>query len=130
MLFNRSYKVNTIAYIFYLLLTYFITVHVGLRFYRNGRIYILRLLQGDKSLTEFINKMLLICYYLFNLGYAALMLTTWKTITVWTEVFTTVLFMTGKIMITLAVIHFINMAVIFLYSKKHNTIHHHKTEDI
>jgi hypothetical protein len=121
---------NTIAYILYLLLTYIITVHVGLRFYRNGHIYILRLLHGDEKLTAFINRMLLTAYYLLNLGYAALMLSTWKTISTWTELLTSVLVMTGKIMITLALIHFFNMAVIFLYSKKHNTIPNHKTTDI
>jgi len=118
---------NSLAYILYLLITYIITVHVGLRFYRNGKVYILRLLHDDERLTNFINKMLLVGYYLLNLGYAALMLSGWRTIHSWAEVFLSVLTMTGKIMLTLAIIHFINMAVIFLYSERHNkTILHHK----
>ena len=119
---------NTLAYILYLLITYIITVHVGLRFYKNGRIYILQLLHGDERLTQFINKMLLVGYYLLNLGYAALMLSTWQTIYSIAEVFLTVLTMTGRIMLTLAVIHFLNMGAIYLFSKKHNNnILHHKT---
>ncbi|MEI9945133.1 MAG: hypothetical protein WDN26_13055 [Chitinophagaceae bacterium] len=121
---------NTAAYIFYLFITYIITVHVGLVFYRNGKFYILKLLHGDERLTDFINRMLLTGYYLLNLGYVALTLSTWKTILTWTEVLVTVLVMTGKIMLTLAVIHFFNMAAIYLYSKKHNNIPHHKTSDI
>lgn len=121
---------NTLAYILYLLLTYIITVHVGLRFYRNGRVYILRLLHGDEKLTDFINRMLLTGYYLLNLGYSSLMLTTWKTITTWTELLGSVMVMTGRIMIGLAIIHFFNMTAIYLYSKKHNNIPHHKTSDL
>jgi hypothetical protein len=118
---------NTLAYIFYLLLTYIITLHVGLRFYHNGEAYILRLLKGDFKLTRFINKMLLVGYYLLNLGYAAMMLSTWKTLHSWTGMVLSVFTMTGRIMLTLAVIHFMNMTAIYIFSKNHDTnILHHK----
>jgi hypothetical protein len=117
---------NTLAYILYLLITYIITVHVGLRFYRNGRWYILRLLHGDEHLTDSINRILLIGYYLLNLGYAALMISTWKTVNSIEEVLLSVFTMTGKIMLTLAIIHFFNMTVIFLVSNKKHHFHHHK----
>jgi hypothetical protein len=111
---------NTLAYILYLFITYVITVRVGLIFYRNGRLFILNLLQQDVQLTDFINRILLTGYYLLNLGYAALMLRSWDTITTWTELLVSIGTMTGKIMLTLAVIHFCNMAVIFLISKRNN----------
>ncbi|MBN8673970.1 MAG: hypothetical protein J0L56_07540 [Chitinophagales bacterium] len=120
---------NTLTYILYLLITWFITVHVGFVFYRNGRLYILRLLKGDEKLTGFINKALLVGYYLLNLGYAALMIRSWKTIHTWTEMLVSITHMTGKIMLTLAVIHFINMAVIFLFSQKQTHSLHHKSYD-
>src|SRR5688500_11558974 len=110
---------NTIAYIIYLFITYLITVHVGLMFYRNGRVYILRLLHGDEKLTDSINNILLIGYYLLNLGYGALMINTWKTIITWTELVGSIATMTGKIMLTLAIIHFFNMAVIYVISRRH-----------
>lgn len=117
---------NTLAYIFYLLLTWFITVHVGLLFYRNGRVYILHLLHGEVKLTDMINRVLLTGYYLLNLGYAALMLRTWQTVNTPGEVFVSVLAMTGKIMLILAVIHFFNMAVIYLFSMQQKNFHHPK----
>jgi hypothetical protein len=117
---------NTLAYIIYLFITYLITVHVGLRFYRNGRVYILRLLHGDEKMTDSINHILLIGYYLFNLGYASLMISTWKTITTWAELVGSISTMAGKIMLVLAVMHFGNMTVIYFISRKHNTITHHK----
>lgn len=111
---------NTLAYILYLFITYLITVRVGLIFYRNGRLFILNLLQQDVQLTNFINRILLTGYYLLNLGYAALMLRTWDTITTWTALLVSIGTMTGKIMLTLAMIHFCNMAAILLISKRNN----------
>jgi hypothetical protein len=117
---------NTLAYIIYLFITYLITVHVGLRFYRNGRVYILRLLHGDEKMTDSINNILLVGYYLLNLGYASLMISTWKTIGAWAELVGSISTMTGKIMLALAIMHFFNMTVIYFISRKHNTITHHK----
>lgn len=110
---------NTLAYILYLLVTYIITVRVGFVFYRNGRVFILNLLNQDAQLTDFINRILLTGYYLLNLGYAALMLQSWDTITTWTALLVSIVSMTGRIILTLAVIHFCNMGVIYFIGKKH-----------
>lgn len=120
---------NTLAYIIYLLLTYLITVHVGLIFFRNGRRYILPLLHGDEKLTDFINRILLTGYYLLNLGYAAIMIRTWNTIYTWQELISSISTMTGRIMLTLAVIHFFNMATILLISRRH-PLSNNKNSDI
>ena len=117
---------NPLAYIIYLLLTYLITVHLGLVFYRNGRVYILGLLNNDERLTDFVNKILLVGYYLVNLGYAALMIRCWSTVSTWTELLVSVCTMTGRIMLGLAVMHFFNMAVIWLLRKRRQTFPHHK----
>lgn len=117
---------NTIAYIIYLLLTYLITVHAGFSFYKNGKVYILQLLHGDEKLSQFINKMLLTGYYLLNLGYAALSINSWITIESWVQLTVTVITLTGKIMLILSLIHFINMAVILLISRYRNQFSHHK----
>lgn len=117
---------NVLAYIIYLLLAYIITFKVGHIFYRNGKIYILRLMQGNEKITNSINRLLLVGYYLLNLGYAALMISTWKILYTIEELLVTVCAMTGKIMLTLAVIHFFNMALIYLLSMKRKHFNHHK----
>ena len=117
---------NTFAYLIYLLITYIIVVHVGFTFYRNGRVYILLLLQ-DEKMTDFINRVLLTGYYLLNLGYAAVMIHWWKTIRTWTELVTTVGNRIGVILLTLALIHYCNMAVIFLISRRHHQLVKNKT---
>ncbi|MBO9634220.1 MAG: hypothetical protein J7578_13980 [Chitinophagaceae bacterium] len=112
---------NTIAYILYFLTTYFITVHTGLSFYRNGRIYILNLLEGNAALTDFINRILLIGYYLLNLGYVALTVNEWDEILNIRELITTLGFRVGMIMLILAYIHFVNMGVILYIGKKQHS---------
>ena len=120
---------NTAAYIIFLLITYLVTVHVGLVFYRNGRSYILNLMAGDEALTDSINRILLTGYYLLNLGYAALMISFWETVDSYTELVTSITTMTGRILLTLAIIHYLNMSVIYLISKR-KSLNHHKTTSI
>jgi hypothetical protein len=121
---------NVIAYSIYLFLTYFITVHVGWRFYTNGRLYILNLLEGDEAFTDFINRILLVGYYLLNLGYAALMISLWETIENWTQLVESIFLMTGRILLTLAFIHYINMTVILWLGQRRQSIHKPKNQTI
>ncbi|MDX1936168.1 MAG: hypothetical protein SFU21_03590 [Flavihumibacter sp.] len=112
---------NSIAYILYLAVTWLITVHVGWGLYKNGRIYILNLLQGNEMLTDAINRILLTGYYLLNLGYATLMITQWQTIQNWQQLINSICGMVGSILLTLAAIHFVNMLVIYWLGKKNNS---------
>lgn len=121
---------NVLAYIIYILLTYIITVHVGWRFYTNGRLYILNLLEGDVAFTDFINRILLVGYYLLNLGYAALMISLWETIVTWPHLVESIFLMTGRILLTLAFIHYANMTVILWLGHRRQSIHKPKNQTI
>jgi hypothetical protein len=109
---------NTFAYLIYLALTYWVTVHVGWRFYKNGRLYLLAIFRNDTAITDAVNRLLLTGYYLLNLGYVALMLRTWPELTTWTDVLLSVCTMTGRIVLTLGAIHFCNMGVLYLFRKR------------
>jgi hypothetical protein len=117
---------NIVAYIIYLFITYIITVRVGKIFYKNGRIYILSIVHGDEQLTDFINKILLAGYYLMNLGYATIMLSFWKTVTSYADVIASVSNMTGKIILSLSIVHFTNMYIIHLIGEKQHLLTHQK----
>lgn len=109
---------NIIAYIIYLFITCLTTVYTGWLFYTSGRVYLLNLLQNDVALTSYINKMLLTGYYLLNIGYAAVMIRFWKNIHSLAELAASISGMTGTIMISLGIIHFFNMAVIYYFSNR------------
>jgi len=110
---------NLAAIIIYLVLAYVITVHVGWKFYTNGRVYILHLMENDAVFTDAINKLLLTGYYLLNLGYSAIMITAWEKVENLEELIANVGTMLGRILLTLGFIHFINMMVIYQLSKTH-----------
>lgn len=124
------YAMNILAYAIYLLITYLITFKVGLIFYRNGRVFVFHLLKQDAHLTSFINRVLLVCYYLLNIGYATIMISFWQTVTNWAELLASVTKMTGSIMLTLSIIHFFNMSVIYFLGKKNKSFTYSKTEQI
>jgi hypothetical protein len=107
------------GYIIYLALAYIITVHVGLVFYRNGRVFILNLMGGDEQFTNAINNLLLVGYYLLNLGYCAVMITMWEPIDSPEGMINNLSFMLSRIILLLGIMHYINMAAIYLLSKKH-----------
>lgn len=128
--YNKTNSMNIIAYIIYLFVTYIITVSVGKIFYKNGRHYILSIVHNDEQLTNFINKILLAGYYLLNLGYATIMLRFWKTVTSLADLVASVSNMTGKIILSLAIVHFTNMYIIHLIGKKQHLFTHHKKQPL
>ncbi|MDJ1467509.1 hypothetical protein QNI19_35860 [Cytophagaceae bacterium DM2B3-1] len=117
---------NVIAYLIYLAITYWVTVHVGLSFYKHGRLYLLSLFHNDEKISDSINRLLLVGYYLLNLGYVAIMIRFWDSVTSWQTLVASVSTMVGKIMLTLAIIHFINMTVLLFFSKSYHTSTHSK----
>lgn len=115
---------NTLAYLIYFVITGFITIWVGRRFYRNGRLFILALMRQDEALTDALNRILLIGYYLLNLGYAAMMISTWETVATYTALLESITVMTGRIILTLSLIHYANMTGIYILGKRKNTFTH------
>ncbi len=110
-------NLNIIAYIIYITLTYFVTVKVGLICYRNGIYYLEQELE-DTSLAQIINKLLLVGYYLLNLGYASIMIFGWEEINSVLDLINSISKKTGSIILLLGCLHCINMTAIYLLRKK------------
>jgi len=110
-----SYNVS--GYIVFLLVIYFVTFHVGWKFYKNGVIYIHMLMPGESHLVESINKMLLLGYYLLNLGYATVSISNWPRIENMTELLVQLSHTTGTIIFTLALMHYFNLTWLLIYSR-------------
>lgn len=110
-----SYNVS--GYIVFLLVIYFVTFHVGWKFYKNGVLYIHMLLPGESHLVDSINKLLLVGYYLLNLGYATVSISSWPKIESLTELVTQLSSTTGMIIFMLAVLHYFNLTWLLIYSR-------------
>ncbi|RYE23512.1 MAG: hypothetical protein EOP51_10285 [Sphingobacteriales bacterium] len=102
----------------------FIIVYVGRLFYNNGRVFILGLFKGDEAQTDHLNKILLLAYYLFNLGYAFANLRYWEHVTDVNSVIASLAQNISLLILILAVTHYFNMALIYYLSKKHNIVIH------
>ncbi len=108
---------NLIAYTVYAILTYLITVRVGWLCYKNG-LYFVELAVEEAHLAVSVNKLLLLGYYLINLGYITLMIYSWEPIRAWQQLVESLSQKTGLIVLILGTMHFLNIFVLYLFSKK------------
>ncbi len=116
---------NITAYIIYTLAMFFIIYRLGKMFHINGRVFILRLYRGNEAATDSINNLLLIAYYLFNMGYVFLKLKTWEKVQSLEQLTTSLSSNIGLLVLMLALLHYMNMLAIYLLSKKQNNLPSH-----
>ena len=115
---------NIAAYLIYLVLIIFIIVYVGKLFHKNGRIFILSLFGGDAHLADTVNNILLIAYYLFNIGYAFVTLRYWDKIISAETLISSISSNTGTLIFILSSTHYLNMIMIYFLSKHKPLISH------
>ena len=108
---------NISAYLIYLALTIFIIVYVGKIFHKNGRIFILALFRHDVAMTDKVNNLLLLAYYLFNIGYAFVTLQHWEKVVNLPALVSSISENMGILIFILAITHYINMGLIYYLSR-------------
>ncbi len=113
---------NILSYGVYGCVMIYIIYYVGRLFHQNGRIFILRLFGGNEPLTDTTNNILLMAYYLFNLGYAVVQLSFWEKVDGIATVISSVCFKAGLLVLILAVTHYCNMLLIYFLSKKASSL--------
>lgn len=117
---------NTTAYGIYILIILFIIIYVGRFFHRKGRVFIVDLMKGDTTYADNLNNILLLAYYLFNIGYAFLKLRTWEYVSGIEILISSLGSNIGLLILILAVTHYFNMWLIYYLSKKHSLSFTHK----
>ncbi|WP_323789352.1 hypothetical protein [Psychroserpens sp.] len=103
---------NILTYCIFLPIIAMIMIKVGWMFYTNGEVFLMYLFQQNTSLVKSINNILLIAYYLVNLGYAVITLAYWETIESALQMLNTLAEHLGIIIIGLAVLHYNNVLVL------------------
>lgn len=111
-------NLNILGYIIYLIITAIIIVKVGKICYTNGNVFVAQLIPNHEDLCLKINQVLLIAYYLFNLGYCAITLIQWNTISSYTQLFETIANKTSIILFLIGIMHYFNILVITKQVKK------------
>lgn len=116
---------NIIGYIIFLSVTVFIISKVGMVFFRNGRLFILSLFHNDVAFTDNTNRLLLLGYYLLNIGYAFVSIRTWPAVSSAAVLLSALGARIGILLLLLAVMHYINMTVLYILSHSARKLFHH-----
>jgi len=102
------------TYIVYIALSIPLTIWVAHTLHKNGRVFLIDSFRGNKRLANSVNHLLVVGFYLINIGYVALALKERIAPTDVREVFETISRKIGVVMLVLGVMHFFN---VFVFSK-------------
>ncbi|MGW2939520.1 hypothetical protein ACWDA7_49350 [Streptomyces sp. NPDC001156] len=103
---------TVIAYVIYLLISVALTVWVARTLSRNGRIFLEDVLHGNEKLADAVNHLLVVGFYLVNLGFIALYLNGHATIDDTRQVFEALSTKLGVVLLVLGVMHLGNVYVL------------------
>lgn len=109
---------NLVGYLIYFCITIYIIVVVGKICYRNGNAFVAALIPHDEELCLRTNRILLTGYYLLNIGYCAVALSGWTTITSAGQLVETIAVKSGLIVCIISVLHYLNIFFITNYIQK------------
>ena len=106
------------TYTAYVILTMILTIWVGRTLFTSGKIFLMEIFRNDEVLVDSVNKLLLIGFYLINFGYALRNLIVKTSITSATESIEMLSVKIGVIVITLGIMHFLNIFFLFILRAK------------
>ena len=99
------------TYVLYLLVTVPLTVWVATTLSRNGRVFFEDVFAGDERLAHAVNRLLVVGFYLLNLGFVMLFLRVTSPVGDLRDMFETLSVKIGVVMLTLGALHFFNVYV-------------------
>ncbi len=99
------------TYIVYIALSIPLTIWVAHTLYKNGRVFLIDSFRGNERLADSVNHLLVVGFYLINIGYVALALKERIVPTDVREVLETISRKIGVVMLVLGAMHFFNILV-------------------
>ncbi len=103
------------TYLAYLCLSLGITYWVGQTLHRNGRVFLVENFHGQETLADSINHLLLIGFYLVNIGFVSLALRYGTKPTDLVEAIEFLSTKVGLVVVILGLMHFANMRLLVHY---------------
>lgn len=102
---------TVISYTLYLILAVAMTVWVARTLHKSGRIFLVDCFHGNTELADSVNHLLLVGFYLMNIGFVSLYLKTAEEITGARGVFEALSGKMGVVLLVLGGMHFFNLYV-------------------
>jgi hypothetical protein len=100
---------TVLTYLIYLAVTIPLTVWVARALHRYGEVFLNDVFGGDVNLAHAVNQLLVIGFYLLNLGYVALFMTSHATVDNSRRLFEVLSTKVGAVAIVVGLIHFANL---------------------
>ena len=100
---------NIIGYIVFFVVMFYVIAVVGWKLYIYGRPFLVMNMSEEPHLVDPLNKLLLMAYYIFNLGYVALSIQNWADIETIPELINILGVKTGGVIVLLGIAHYINL---------------------
>ncbi len=107
-----------ITYCFYLFITISLTIWVAETLFKNGKVFLIDIFHGNKELAGSVNNLLLVGFYLINIGYAVYTLQVTSNIANVQQVIERLSLKIGLIILILGAMHFFNLYIFFALRKK------------
>lgn len=106
------------TYVTYLVVTIALTIWVAKTLFKNGKVFLIDIFHGNKELADSVNNLLLVGFYLINIGYAVYTLQVHSAIVNPQEMIEMLSVKVGFIILLLGAMHFFNLFVFFKLRKK------------
>ena len=100
------------TYAAYLAVTVPVTLWVGSTLRRNGRVFLLDVFDGDEDLASAVNHLLVVGFYLVNLGYVSIALKVGAEVSTATQAIEALSLKVGAVVLVLGVLHLGNLYVL------------------
>lgn len=100
-----------VSYTVYLALSLGLTVWVAHTLQRHGRVFLVDAFQGNTQLADSVNRLLVVGFYLINVGYATLALRTSANLETTRAAMELVSDKIGLVLLVLGIMHFFNLVV-------------------
>ena len=113
---------TVITYLMYALISIGLIMWVGKTLFINGRVFLIKVFEEDE-MADSVNKLLLVGFYLINIGYMVYNLKIYKIVDNLRVSIETLSVKIGVIILILGVMHFFNIFVLFkLKRSKHQNL--------
>ena len=103
--------ITVITYLLYLAISIVLTIWVARTLFKNGRIFLVDVFRGDERLADSVNQLLVVGFYLINLGYISLALKLGYGVIGWQESIEALSWKVGMVLLVLGSMHFFNLYV-------------------
>ena len=99
------------TYAIYLAISVALTIWVGRTLFANGRVFLVYVFRGNEDLADSVNHLLVVGFYLINLGCVALFLKITEPVMTTQESIEALATKVGIVLLGLGLMHFFNLGV-------------------